>query len=594
MIAEEVAGPAARVAPGAGEEAGLYHEQLRLLYENLPPGLVVTAINAALLATMEWHAVPRVRVGVWALAMLVITLGRYRLTAHYRAAPAAHDDRAWGRYYTVATLLAGIGWGLAALILFPAGLLPQIFLFFMLTTMTVGAVVSFAALFPVALAFVAPILGPLALRLFLLPGAIHHAMGFVALVFMAVMLLTTRRIEGTIAASLRLRFENQDLIVRLEGEKGAIHRLNAALTREIAVRSQTAAELQQRESYIRAVLEHVDEGIVTLDERGTLRSLNREALRIFGYREEDLVGCHFSHLVPPAERSEYTRFLENEARQPSRTLSGHGLEVNGLRHDGTVFPMELGLSAMTVGAERQFVAVTRDVSARKRGDRLKSELVAALSHELKTPLTAALGSLGLLTEVAGNRLTGDGPRLLRMAKSNLDRLARTVRDLLDVDNNEIATTKWAPLPVLLPQLAADAAAADAEYAAAREVRLAADPCSSACVAQGDRPLLLRALSHLIVTAIHLAPAHTTVEIAVATEAGYAIISVRDCGTALPAEARRGLFDAEPRLADFGITAPRGLYLARVIAEKHGGSVGYESRDAGGSHFFLRLPLYAAP
>ncbi len=578
---------------GRPEEGGLYREQVRLLYANLPPGLLVTAINAAILAVMEWQAVPGPRIAAWLLAMLVVVLARYRLTGYYRAAPEAHDARTWGRLYGAGALAAGLVWGSAALFLFPRALLPQVFLFFMLTAMTAGAVVSFAAVFPVALSFVIPVLAPLALRLFLSGGRLHQAMGLVAMVFMAVMLLTARRVGRTIAASLHLRFENRDLIADLEREKAAIHRLNAELRREVAMRARTAEELQERESYIRAVLEHVEEGIVTIDQGGCLRSLNREALRIFGYGEDELIGSHFSQLVPPAERPEYTRLLESQTARGGQRVTGYGLEVNGLRRDGTVFPMELGLSAMTVGSERGFVAVTRDVTTRRRAERLKSDLLAALSHEIKTPLTSALGSLGLLTEAGAAKLTGDDARLLRIARSNMERLARTVADLLDADHNHAATAKWAPTALTLTRLAEEAVEADAEYAQARNVRLVLDPCSSAARVLGDKGLLIRALSHLIVNAIHLAPAHTSVDVAVTSEMGFAVVSVRDCGTALPLEARARLFDTQADLADCGVAAPRGLRAARAIAERHGGTVGYEAREAGGSLFFLRLPLHAA-
>ncbi len=583
------AGDAPEAARDATGEAELFREQVHLLYASLPPGLLVTLINAALLVFMEWQAVPGLRLGVWLLAVVVVALARYRLVADYRSTPQAHDTRVWARYYTLATLAAGSVWGASAVWLFPRALLPQVFLFFLLTAMTAAAVVSFAAVFAVALAFVIPVLAPLALRLSLADGRWHHAMGVVAVLFMTAMLLTARRVERTIATTLRLRLENRTLVARLQDETSAIHGLNEELRREVAARGRAADELSEREAYIRAVLEHVEEGIVTVDHAGCLRSLNREALRIFGYEESELLGSHFSQLVPPAERSEYARFLENRLARGGERLAGHGLEVNGLRRDGTVFPMELGLSAMSVGERRGFVAVTRDVTARRRAERFKSDLVATLGHEIKTPLTSALGSLGLLTETGAGMLTGDDARLLRMARSNMERLARTVADILDIDKHSGGPVTWVPAPLALLGLVEEAVIAETEYARQRDVRLALDPCSSALMIYGDHTSLLRALSYLIANAIHLAPAHTTVEIAVTSEMGLGVVSIRDCGTALPIEARARLFDARTEVAHGAGVAPYGLGAARAIAERHKGTVGYEAREAGGSLFFLRLP-----
>jgi K+-sensing histidine kinase KdpD len=247
---------------------------------------------------------------------------------------------------------------------------------------------------------------------------------------------------------------------------------------------------------------------------------------------------------------------------------------------------------MTVGTERRFIAITRDISARKRTERLKSDLIATLSHELRTPLSAALGSLGLLAEVVGSKLGGEDERLLSIARSNLDRLVRSVNEVLDVDHRQLIDVKFAPRRISLTELLREAIAADADYAHGRHVRLAFDPCSHRVFVNGDKSLLLRALSHVITNAIHLSPPHSTVELSVVNEGGQGVLSIRDCGTAVPIEARPCLFDASANLSSFGIVAPRGLCTARIIIEKHGGSVGYEPREAGGSHFFFRLPLFA--
>ncbi|MHB1565513.1 MAG: sensor histidine kinase [Acidiferrobacter sp.] len=568
----------------------LYGAQVQLLYEGLPPGLVVTAVNVLILAVVEWQAVPSARLAIWVLAAFLVTAGRYLLTRHYRQQQTS-DNRLWGRRYALATAVAGLVWGSVAVWLFPQALFPQIFVFLMLTGMTTAAVVSFAAVFPVALLFVVPTLLPLVLRLFFLHSRLHHAMAVLALLFLGVMLLTAHRMGRTIRMSLRLRFENHDLIARLEGEKAAIERLNADLNREISERARMTQEVLDREADLRAVVDNVEEGIITVDKSGALRSLNREATRIFGYSEGDLIGHHFSVLVPPAERAEYSHYMDSRIERAGGRMSGLGLEVNGLRRDGTVFPMELGLSAMQVGHERRFIGIARDITARKRAERLKSDLVSSLSHELKTPLTAAIGSLGLVTEALAPTSGLEVGALLRMARNNLERLSRVIHDILDVDHLQLTHLKLTLAPIVLRDLAEGAVRADSEYAQSHGVRLALDPCMATAVTHGDRTLLLQALSNLITNAIHLSPPDSTVELAVSHDANDGVISVRDCGTAIPVSIRPHLFEA------FGCScpvtapvAPLGLSIARAIVEKHGGTIGYEPRKAGGSHFFLRLPL----
>lgn len=578
----------------AGRADPLYGAQVQLLYEGLPPGLVVTAVSVLVLAIVEWPAVPSARLAAWTFAAWLVAAGRYLLTCSYRHQPAP-DGRVWGRRYAVATALAGMLWGAVAIWLFPRALFPQIFMFLMLTGMTTAAVVSFAAVFPVALLFVVPALLPLAVRLFLLHSRLHHAMGVVTLLFLAVMLLTAYRVGRTIRMSLRLRFENRDLIARLETEKQAIEQLNTDLKREIAERARMTQEVLEREAYLRAVVDNVEEGIITADKDGALQSLNREALRIFGYDEHELIGQHFSVLVPPADRAEYSHYIDSRVERSGGRMSGLGLEVNGLRRDGTVFPMELGLSAMQMGHEQRFIGITRDITARKRAERLKSDLVSSLSHELKTPLTSAMGSLGLLAEALAPAAGAEVGALLRMARNNLERLSRVVHDILDIDHLQLAHLKLTLAPIVLHELAAAAVRADGEYAQSHGVRLALDPGATLAaipvVTHGDHTLLLQALGNLITNAIHLSPPASTVELAVSTDGPDGVISVRDCGAPIPASIRPHLFDAFGRSCPLTApVAPLGLSIARTIVEKHGGTIGYEPREAGGSHFFMRLPL----
>ncbi|MDA8389325.1 MAG: PAS domain S-box protein [Gammaproteobacteria bacterium] len=575
----------------ARQAMGLYEGRVRLLYESLPTGLLVAALNIVILCLVEWGAVPYQRLALWALGACGVVAFRYALSRGYRRDPAP-DAARWGRRYAMAALLAGASWGVAAFWLFPPTLVPQIFIFLILTAVTTASVVGFVTVFPAACLFVFPAVLPLAARLFFMGDALHQAMAVVALLFMAVTLLAAHRMSQVIDTGLDLRRAHGDFIRRLEEERAAIGRLNGDLRREAEERAHAAQRAVERERYLRAIVDNVQEGIVTLDRDGTLRSVNREAARIFGYAENELVGQPFSLLVPAAEEGEYAMLIRrgHPGEERGGVMIGFGLEVSGVRRDGTLFPMEIGLCRVACGEGVHMIGITRDISERKRHERLRHDLLSTLNHELKTPLAATSAALSLMAEGLAPQADPEGRNLLRIARNNLTRLTRVVEDILDIDHRQIAHWPVHAERLDLMGIAAETLAAECDYAASHGIHLTLDPSSRPAPVSGDRHLLIRALSNLVANAVHLSPPHSVVELAVSIEEGTATVSVRDCGIPIPQSVRPHLFSALCAREEGLPPAPISLSVARVIAEKHGGTIGYAERPGGGSHFFLRFAL----
>jgi PAS domain S-box-containing protein len=123
-------------------------------------------------------------------------------------------------------------------------------------------------------------------------------------------------------------------------------------TEELA---QQAAELRDSETYMRSVLDNVLEGIITINERGVIDSFNLAAERIFGYTSTDMIGQHVKTLIPELMAELYHG--EHMAR-----------EVTAKRKDGTIFPLELGVSEMHLAGESRFISVVRDITERKQAE----------------------------------------------------------------------------------------------------------------------------------------------------------------------------------------------------------------------------------
>jgi PAS domain S-box-containing protein len=153
------------------------------------------------------------------------------------------------------------------------------------------------------------------------------------------------------------------------------------------------AERRRNAAVVRAVLDTVEEAIITIDAQGIVDDLNPAAARIFGYRPEEIIGCNVKMLMPEPYRREHDGYLRTYLSTGQANVIGPGREVTGQRKDGSVFPMELAVSEMMVSRRRMFTGVVRDITERKQIEierrqieRHQELLVAELDHRVKNIL----------------------------------------------------------------------------------------------------------------------------------------------------------------------------------------------------------------
>jgi signal transduction histidine kinase/CheY-like chemotaxis protein len=225
--------------------------QVRLLFGNANLAVASTLVAALVLARLQWQASPHRVILIWWLYMSLISVARFFLARRYwSAAPSSLQARKWGTAFAIGAGLSGVGWGAAGFLLYPGtNFANQVFLTFILGGIMLGSV-SILAPWPAAfVAFIVPTgLAP-TVGLLGQGGQVHLAMGLLAGVFTVVTLVTTRRLQQTIVSSLKLQFENHDLLEDLQAAKNHADALNEQL--EIRVQQRTA-ELQRSSEQLRA------------------------------------------------------------------------------------------------------------------------------------------------------------------------------------------------------------------------------------------------------------------------------------------------------------------------------------------------------
>jgi len=146
---------------------------------------------------------------------------------------------------------------------------------------------------------------------------------------------------------------------------------HATQTRTQRSRSQArqkvaASALRDSGERLRAILETAVEGIITINERGTIESFNRAAEKIFGYRAREVIGRNVSILMPAPHREAHDGYLANYLRTGHAKIIGIGREVVGRRKGGTLFPMDLSVSEVRLADRRLFTGFVRDITERKQ------------------------------------------------------------------------------------------------------------------------------------------------------------------------------------------------------------------------------------
>jgi len=366
------------------------------------------------------------------------------------------------------------------------------------------------------------------------------------------------------------------------------------IAEDISERKRGEMTLQDQARYTQAILDNVIDGIITIDERGTVASLNRAAERIFGYPPGEVLGQNIKMLMPEPYHSEHDGYLANYRATGVERVIGIGREVVGRRKDGRSFPMDLAVSEISHAGRRMFVGLVRDITERKRVEQMKSEFVSTVSHELRTPLTSISGALGLINGGAVGELPPSMKPLIDIAHKNSLRLIHLINDLLDME--KIAAGKMhfdMQLLALLP-LVEQALEANKAYGEARRVRFALTERVESLEVRIDSQRLQQVMANFLSNAAKFSPEGGQVEVAVQRRGDRVRVSVRDYGPGIPDAFRSRIFEKFSQ-ADASDTRQKGgtglgLAISRELIERMGGTVGYDSVLGEGATFWIELPI----
>lgn len=392
----------------------------------------------------------------------------------------------------------------------------------------------------------------------------------------------------------------------------------------------------KNQALLTAVIENAIDGIITINERGIIESINPSACRLFLYRPEEVIGQNISMLMPSPDRERHDDYIRNYLTSGVPHIIGYGRDVLGRKKDGNIFPFRLGVSEVQYENTRIFAGFIHDLSHQKEAEsrlmqytqhleelvkdrtqslndtiqaltlakeevstslekekelgQLKSRLLSMASHEFRTPLSAIQLSASLIEKYAQEDHETKIARHTHKIKSAVGNLTNILDDFLHVEKAEadkVALT-WSVFDI---DTFCREITSEMKMLAKKNQVIVYKHSDENKLVRLDKNLVRNCIINLISNAIKYSGDNTKIDFCTAIQDGIVTLTVKDNGIGIPEEEQKHLFEAFFRAQNTGNIPGTGLGLNIVARYVNlmGGSISFYSELNKGTSFTIKIP-----
>jgi PAS domain S-box-containing protein len=360
-----------------------------------------------------------------------------------------------------------------------------------------------------------------------------------------------------------------------------------------------ANQLREAVSKERVILENASDCICSFDSRLKFVSANPACEELFGLTADEMIYTNFFDYVDQVSKDEARAYLDrvkDGANEKALTLTinrsdGEQREVlwsaQWAQQEGTDDRVKGDRSKDGV-----LISIFHDVTDERAAERLKQEVVAMVTHDLRTPLTTVQNYLQFLGDGIYGDVSEKATKYLPGALRSSERMMRLIGDLLDIEKVKSGMMELNRERISLQKVFESTVEQSAGYAHELGVSLRFEATNT--MVNADEQMLLRILANLVSNAIKFSPKGGTVKISVKSNSEVVTVTVEDQGVGLPPDMLDSVFDrfqqAPNQTSRTRGGSGLGLAICKALVELHGGKIWAESQLNQGTQFRFELPV----
>ncbi len=394
--------------------------------------------------------------------------------------------------------------------------------------------------------------------------------------------------------------------------------------------------MTEKAALLHAIIENAIDGIITIDDRGLIESINPAACKLFGYTIDEVIGKNVSLLVPHPDKEKHDEYIARYQRTGEPHIIGKGRDVKGLRKDGTMFPFRLGVNEVKSAGRVIYAGFVHDLSKEKEAEaqilhyasqleklveertnslqqsvvelqtaketvskslekekelnQLKSRFVSMASHEFRTPLSSIQLSASLIEKYMQQ---GDGTNVSKHVskiKNSVGNLTTILDDFLSLERLEAGKIETNFTKFDIVKLSEEITE-EMQLMAKREQHIIYQHTGLQSTVLLDQNLLRNCIVNLISNAIKYSGENTFIEFNTELSDNECIVTVKDNGIGIPQTDHKHLFEPFFRANNTGTIPGTGLGLNIILryATLMGGLVDFSSHVNQKTVFTLNFP-----
>lgn len=405
------------------------------------------------------------------------------------------------------------------------------------------------------------------------------------------------------------------------------------------------------EMTFRALFEHSSIGIIISNESGTIERSNPYASKIFGYQHGELNGLKVEALIPPKIREQHIKYREQYNKNPQARSMASNLNLQAVKKDGTMFPVEVSLTFFEAEGKRQIVSFVNDITVRKNAENnllrlteeleskvqertkelsdallelshtneglqqemeqrkkveaqiremlekekelneLKSRFVSMASHEFRTPLGGILTSVSLIAKYPKTEDEPKRQKHIQNIKKSVRNLTNILNDFLSLDKLDQGKVASTPSQFDFTKFI-DETVEDYTETSDKDHGFEVTHQEKGLSIFQDKEMIRNVVINLISNAMKYSPDQSTVFIRTRREGENVVIEIQDQGMGIPAEDQKHLFERFFRAKN--VTNLQGTGLGLNIVKRYldlmGGGIDFRSKENVGTTFIVTLPV----